>query len=83
MKASATTIGAFEAKNTFSELLEKVSKGAEITITKHDKPVARLVPASASRQQERTKAGAELRAMSKRYSLKGLSVRDLIAEGRR
>lgn len=40
----ATTIGAFEAKNTFSDLLEKVGRGAEITITKHDKPVARLVP---------------------------------------
>jgi len=83
MKASARTIGAFEAKNTFSELLEKVSRGAEITITKHDRPVARLVPASASGQKERTKAAAELRAMSKRYSLKGLSVRELIVEGRR
>ena len=83
MKASASTVGAFEAKNTFSELLEQVSCGAEITITNHDRPVAWLVPASASRRKERTKAAAELRAMSERYSLKGLSVRDLMAEGRR
>jgi prevent-host-death family protein len=37
-------IEAFEAKREFAELLEKVSKGEEITITKHEKPVARLVP---------------------------------------
>jgi prevent-host-death family protein len=38
------TVGAFEAKTKFSELLEQVSKGAEFTITKHEKPVAKLVP---------------------------------------
>lgn len=83
MKTSASTIGAFEAKNTFSDLLERVGRGAEITITKHDRPVARLVPATTTGQKERTKAAAELRAMSTRYSLKGLSPRALIDEGRR
>ncbi len=43
MKPSMT-VGAFEAKTKFSELLEHVSQGAEITITKHEKPVAKLVP---------------------------------------
>ena len=42
--STTTTVGAFEAKTKFSELLERVSQGAEITITKHEKPVARLVP---------------------------------------
>ena len=83
MKVRTRRIGAFEAKNTFSELLEQVGRGAEITITKHDRPVARLVSASASGQHERKKAAAELRAMSERYSLKGLSVRALIDEGRK
>ena len=82
MKTTAITIGAFEAKNTFSELLERVGRGAEITITKHDKPVARLVPAAEATQAARIKATAELRTLSKRYSLKGLSVRALIDEGR-
>ena len=76
-------MGAFEAKNRFSELLERVGRGAEVTITKHDRPVANLVPASASADAERMKATAELRLMSRRYSLKGLSVSKLIAEGRR
>ena len=83
MKATTRTIGAFEAKNSFSDLLERVGRGAEITITKHDRPVARLVPAQASGLKARRKAAAELRIMSERYSLKGLSVRNLIAEGRR
>jgi len=38
------SIGAFEAKTKFSELLERVSQGEEFTITRHEKPVARLVP---------------------------------------
>jgi prevent-host-death family protein len=38
------TVTAFEAKTRFGELLERVSKGEEVVITRHDKPVARLVP---------------------------------------
>lgn len=82
MKAGTHSIGAFEAKNTFSELLEQVGRGVEITITKHDRPVARLVPAAETTRAARIKATAELRILSKRYSLKGLSVRALIEEGR-
>lgn len=34
-----------EAKTHISALLDKVEKGEEVTITRHGKPVARLVPA--------------------------------------
>ncbi len=37
-------IGAFDAKNTFEALLDRVERGEEIIITRHGKPVARLVP---------------------------------------
>jgi prevent-host-death family protein len=37
-------IGAFEAKNTLGTLLDRVERGEEIVITRHGKPVARLVP---------------------------------------
>jgi prevent-host-death family protein len=40
-------IGAFEAKNKLGSLLKRVEQGEEITITRHGKPVARLVPSSA------------------------------------
>ena len=76
-------MGAFEAKNNFSALLLRVGRGAEVTITKHDRPVARLVPISEASAMERKRTTAELRALSKHYSLKGLAVRTLIEEGRR
>jgi prevent-host-death family protein len=38
------TVGAYEAKNHFSELLAEVAAGATVQITKHGTPVARLVP---------------------------------------
>ena len=37
------TVGAFEAKTKFSELLDKVEQGEEVVITRHGKVVARLV----------------------------------------
>jgi prevent-host-death family protein len=40
------TVGAFEAKTHLSELLARVEGGEEVTITKHGRPVARLVPVS-------------------------------------
>lgn len=42
-----TSIGAFEAKTHFSQLLERVERGEEIVITRRGKAVARLVPAAA------------------------------------
>ncbi|MEO6830489.1 MAG: type II toxin-antitoxin system prevent-host-death family antitoxin [Acidobacteriaceae bacterium] len=37
-------VGAFEAKNTLGTLLDAVEQGEEIIITRHGKPVAKLVP---------------------------------------
>jgi prevent-host-death family protein len=38
------TLGAFEAKNHFSELLEKALHGTETIVTKHGQPIAKIVP---------------------------------------
>ena len=38
------TVGAFEAKTHLSELLARVEAGEHVTITKHGRPIARLVP---------------------------------------
>jgi prevent-host-death family protein len=40
----STSVGAFEAKTRLSELLQRVESGEQVTITKHGRPVARLVP---------------------------------------
>ena len=34
---------AFEAKTRFGELLHRVERGEEIVITRHDRPIARVV----------------------------------------
>ncbi len=38
-------VAAFEAKNKLSALLDLVERGEEVTITRHGRLVARLVPA--------------------------------------
>jgi len=40
------TVGAFEAKTNLSALLGRVEQGEIIVITRHGKPIARLVPDS-------------------------------------
>jgi prevent-host-death family protein len=42
------TIGAHEAKTHFSSLLDRVSKGENITITRRGNPAAVLTPISAT-----------------------------------
>ncbi len=80
----ASSIGAYDAKTHFSELLEKVESGAEITITRHGSPVARLVPIKKKYSTaERRAAIARIKQLSEGLSLGGLKIRDLIREGRR
>ena len=38
------TIGLFEAKTHLSELVARAERGEEVVITRHNRPVARLVP---------------------------------------
>lgn len=78
-------IGAFEAKNTLSSLLDRVEQGEDIMITRRGRPVARLVSVDnrAARQAEASRAASELREMRKGVTLGGISLRDLIEEGRR
>jgi len=38
------TVTVFEAQTRFGELLGRVGRGEEIVITRHEKPVARIVP---------------------------------------
>ena len=51
-------IGAFEAKNTLGTLLDRVQRGEEIVITRHGKPVARLVPTSDRIDQRQAQVAA-------------------------
>ncbi len=77
------TIGAYEAKTHLPKLLERVIKGERITITKHGVPVAVLPPPLPLRKSEPNTVIAELRKFREKRTLKGLSIRDMIEEGRR
>jgi prevent-host-death family protein len=81
-------VSAFEAKTRFGELLERVSKGEEVVITRHDRPVARLVPEGAQRLDDVRRAVAGLRELQQRIQrrskvkLSTREVRSAIEEGR-
>ena len=77
----SNTVGAYEAAAQFSQLLERVAAGEEITITRHGSPVARLVPARSHSMQSRKEAILKMRELASRNRLGGLRVHDLIAEG--
>ena len=81
--APSTTVGAYEAKTHLPELLRRVEKGERITITKHGHPVAELIPASDERRQRVSAAIAGLREFSKGRKLDGITIKELIEEGRR
>ncbi len=79
-----TTIGLFEAKTHLSELVARAERGEEVVITRHNRPVARLVPMptvapdAATRRQA---VNALLRAARGRAL--GLDWKQLRDEGRR
>jgi len=76
------TVGAYEAKTTLSALLELVEDGGEVIITRHDRPVARLVPFD--RRAPKAEIFARLRALHGRLRLApGETPQDLVAMGRR
>ncbi|HHI88377.1 MAG TPA: type II toxin-antitoxin system prevent-host-death family antitoxin [Hellea balneolensis] len=77
------SIGAFEAKTHLSALLEKVSKGAEFTITRRGKPVARLVPAVEARRTEINRVIERLKEIRTGTSLGGDDWKTLRDTGRR
>ena len=76
-------IGAFEAKTHLPRLLERVRKGERFVITKHGNPVAELIPFR-KRDPEKIRAAIEnLKAFQKAHNLGGLSIREMIEEGRK
>ncbi|HAB18855.1 MAG TPA: type II toxin-antitoxin system prevent-host-death family antitoxin [Verrucomicrobiota bacterium] len=85
-----STVSAFEAKTRFGELLERVARGEEIVITRHEKPVARLVPEGRQSLEQVRAAVAGLRELQRQISvrtrgrakLSSTEVRAALEEGR-
>ena len=81
-------VGIFEAKTNLSSLVDEVTKGTEIVITRHGKPVAKLVRAQPELTEEqiarRREAIAGLREIAKRLNIKATQeeIKSWIEEGR-
>jgi prevent-host-death family protein len=74
-------IGAYEAKTHLSRLLERVELGERITLTRHGRPVAMLVPVGERRPSD--EVVRELRRFREGRKLGGLDLRHMVEEGRR
>jgi prevent-host-death family protein len=85
------TVPAFEAKTKFGELLDRVLQGEEIIITRHERPVARLIAEGGPNLSDIHRAGEGLKALQneiaasskggKAFSWK--EFKDCVEEGRR
>jgi prevent-host-death family protein len=76
------TVGLFEAKQKLSELVERAGEGERIGITRRGKLAALIVPAAAEVDLEVVFEKIErIRKSAKPH--RGVSVKDMIEEGRR
>ena len=78
----STEIGAYEAKTHLPALLERVARGERITITKHGRPIARLVPIERTGPDRRRETIERLKRFREGHTL-DVPVKQLISEGRR
>ena len=69
-------IGAYEAQTHLSQLLDRIARGERLTITRHGKPVAQLIPVATDRQRAQQAAA---RIIERRQHLKKAPLADLMA----
>jgi prevent-host-death family protein len=77
-------VQASTAKAQLAELLDAVEKGQTVVITRHGKPIARLVPETDERNQDIARAIKEIKELRKQ--IKPTTVEEILAwrnEGRK
>jgi prevent-host-death family protein len=77
------TVGAYEAKTHLSQLLDRVAQGERIGILRHGMPVAILEPADNAKRKPSRETIAQIKAFRVGRRLDGLTIREMIEEGRR
>lgn len=77
-------IGDLQAQSTLGQLIDLVQGGEEIVITRGGKPVARLVGehVGADRGGPAREAASSIRQLRKGVTLGGISLAELVEEGR-
>jgi prevent-host-death family protein len=88
MGDTLASIGAYDAKTRLSELLDRVERGEQIVITRHGKPIARLVPEGGHDREAALAAIEELARYRNELAARGirLTTEEILAlrdEGRR
>ena len=63
LKTGATTVGAYEAKTNFSELIARAEKGESFVVTKNGRPVARITPMATFDREKARRAAEGIRAL--------------------
>lgn len=78
------TIGLFEAKTHLSELVARAEQGDEVIITRHNKPVAKIVPVGRARRSGAPRRQAAIDALLalEPIAVPGASIAELIRKGR-
>lgn len=79
------TVAVFEAKSRLSEILAAVERGDEYTVTKHGKPIARIVPSGRLDDTSMTDARkliARIKSSRKDSNLTDDQLREAIEDGR-
>ena len=77
------TIGAFEAKTHFSALLDQVERGEHVVITKHGRPVAKLIPTTVTDKEKIHRTIQQIKEIGKQHTLGGISWKSLRDAGRK
>jgi prevent-host-death family protein len=77
------TLGAFEAKTRLSSLLDKVEAGETVTITRHGKPVARLIAVERADRERVDEVFDKLEELRRKSTLGGIDWKELRDAGRK
>jgi len=85
------SVGLFEAKTHLSELIARAERGEETIITRHNRPVAKIVPiskVSPELVQQRLEAVKGMQAIGRQMIARGGPITDVeilewVREGRR
>ncbi len=77
------TVTTEEVAARWPNLMEKIEEGEKITITRQGVPVANVVPVPEPPKKTSAEAVDHLLALRKGIRLNGLSIREMIDEGRK
>jgi prevent-host-death family protein len=77
------SVGTFEGKTHFSELVAQAEQGETIIVTRNGRPVAQLGPIAPDCSVKLTAAAAVEELLASNHRLEGIKIRELIDDGRR